>query len=302
MDLSICILNWNTAADLRRCLASLVAAGFSLRAAQPKGCGHEVIVVDNASTDGSADMVRHEFPQARLIANKNNLGFAAGHNQGIAASSGRYILLLNADTVVHANALGTLVAAMDSLPRAAVAGPRLLNADGSLQFSCRRFPRFATGLFRKVPLGRLLPDNVFNRDYLMASWDHSRERQVDWVSGAAFCLRREALRDIGLLDAGYFMYCEDVDWCYRARRAGWQAWYIPQAVITHLHGRSTDQRPFAMSFQFHRSMIRFYRKHYSPAWPALLRWLPELCIWLRLAVVLSEHAIQSWRNTLHPET
>jgi hypothetical protein len=295
MEISICILNWNTAAHLRRCLSSIVGA-------TGRSPLHEIIVVDNASTDGSADMVRREFPQARLIANNQNRGFAAGHNQGIAASSGRYILLLNADTIVHASALETLVATMDALPRAAVAGPRLLNADGSLQFSCRRFPRFATGLFRKVPLGRLLPDNVFNSDYLMRSWDHSEMRQVDWVSGAAFFLRREAVREIGLLDEGYFMYCEDVDWCYRAKRAGWQVWYIPQAVVTHLHGRSTDQRPFAMSYQFHRSMIRFYRKHYAPAWPGFLRWLPEMCIWLRLAVVIAEHGIQSWRNIIRRRT
>lgn len=293
MDISICVLNWNTAADLRRCLSSLVGAA---------PCGRpllrEIIVVDNASTDGSVDMVRREFPQVQLIANKANRGFAAGHNQAIRASSGRYILLLNADTIVQEGTLETLTGIMDTVPRAAVAGPKLLNADGSLQYSCRRFPRFTTGLFRKAPLGRLLPDNRFDREYLMSSWHHSTMRQVDWVSGAALLLRRDALRQIGLLDEGYFMYCEDVDWCYRARRAGWQVWYIPQAVITHLHGRSTDQRPFAMSYQFHRSMIRFYRKHYAHAWPAVVRFLPETGIWLRLGVVLGEHGIESWRNSV----
>ena len=255
--------------------------------------------MDNGSTDGSADMVRREFPQIKLIANKANRGFAAGHNQAIGASSGRHVLLLNADTIVQEGALETLTKIMDALPRAAVAGPRLLNADGSIQYSCRRFPRFATGLFRKAPLGRLLPDNRFNREYLMLSWDHSTMRQVDWVSGAAFLLRRSALDEIGLLDEDYFMYCEDVDWCYRARRAGWEVWYIPQAVVAHIHGRSTDQRPFAMSYQFHRSMARFYRKHYAQAWPAVLRFLPQIGIWLRLGVVLAEHGIESWRNMMH---
>lgn len=291
MDLSICILNWNTAPDLRRCLASVAGAGGNAPV-------REIIVVDNASTDGSADMVRAEFPGVRLIENSVNVGFAAGHNRGIRASSGRYVLLLNADTVVHEGALAALVASADAHPRAAAVGPRLLNADGSLQHSCRRFPRLVYGLFRKAPLGRLLPENRFDREYLMRDLDHSKECFVDWVSGAAVLLRREAIDQVGVLDEGYYMYCEDVDWCYRAHQCGWRVLYAPQAVVTHLHGRSTDMRPFAMSYQFHRSMVRFYRKHYARRWPAVLRWLPEMGIWLRAGIVLAEHALQWWRNAL----
>lgn len=291
MDLSVCILNWNTAHELKRCLSSVLGA-------HRDGPLLEVVVADNASTDGSTEMVRRQFPQVALMENHTNLGFAAGHNRAIAASSGRYVLLLNADTVVHEGALTALVEAADAHPRAAAVGPRLLNADGSLQYSCRRFPRLAYGLFRKAPLGRLLPENRFNREYLMRDLNHSRAQSVDWVSGAAFLMRREAIEQIGLLDEGYYMYCEDVDWCYRARRAGWQVLYAPQAVVTHLHGRSTDMRPFAMSHEFHRSMIRFYRKHYSKHWPAILRWAPIMGIWLRAGVVLGEHAIGWWRNVL----
>jgi len=290
MDLSVCILNWNTAPDLRRCLGSVFSARYSSII--------QVIVVDNASDDGSAEIVRREFPQATLIQNSRNVGFAAGHNRGIRASSGRYLLLLNADTIVHEGALTALVRAADAHPRAAVVGPRLLNADGSLQYSCRRFPRLAYGLFRKAPLGRLLPENRFDREYLMRDFDHTREQTVDWVSGAAFLLRREAVEQVGLLDEGYYMYCEDVDWCYRARRKDWQVLYAPRAVVTHLHGRSTDMRPFAMSYQFHRSMARFYRKHYAGKWPAVLRWAPEMGIWLRAGIVLGEHGVEWWRNVL----
>jgi hypothetical protein len=171
-----------------------------------------------------------------------------------------------------------------------------LNPDGTLQYSCRRFPRLATGLLRKVPLGRLIPDNRWNREYLMSDWAHDTVREVDWVSGAAMCLRAEALAQVGLLDEEYFMYCEDVDWCYRARRAGWKIYYLPRAVVTHVVGRSTDLRPLRMVREFHRSMIRFYWKHYARGVPPPLRALLPLGIWMREAVVLAENLYSVLRN------
>lgn len=294
MDLSICIVSWNTRADLERALASL-AAGAA-------GLAWEAIVVDNASTDDSVAMVRSQFPQVQLICNQQNVGFAAANNQALARSKGDFALLLNSDTVVEEGALTRLVEFMRAHPRCGAAGAKLLNGDGSLQYSCRRFPRMMTGFFRKVPLGRLLPENRFDRNYLMKDWDHAEPRQVDWLSGAALCVRRETLAEVGPLDEGYFMYCEDVDWCWRARMHRWEVWYAPAAVITHHIGRSSDQRPYAMVLRFHRSMMRFYWKHYAVQYPRPLRWVPPVGIVVRCLVVLGENVVTSARSKLYALT
>lgn len=280
MLLSICIVNWNTLGDLRQCLLSL-----------PGGAGElalEVIVVDNASTDGSPEMVRSEFPRVMLIRNTENMGFAHANNQALARCRGDYLLLLNSDTVAHPGAFSALVAAMEAHPRAGIGGAKLLNSDGSLQYSCRRFPTFTAGLLRNNPIGRLFPGNAKVQDYLMTDYDHTVAAEVDWVSGAALCIRRATLEQIGLLDETYFMYCEDVDWCYRACQAGWKVCYFPEAVITHHIGRSSDKAMPAMVRAHHRSMGIFYRKHYAPTTPPLMRWVPPLGIWVRMQLVLLE--------------
>jgi hypothetical protein len=290
MDLSVCVLNWNTRKDLRRCLKSLRACGCTLE--------HEIIIADNASTDGSPETVAQEAPEARLIVNKVNLGFAAGNNKALRAATGRYCLLLNPDTEIKPCALSGLVEALEAEPDAAAAGPKLLNGDGSIQYSCRRFPNFTTGLFRRSPLGTLFPGNRFESEYLMTDWPHDKTREVDWVSGAALCMRREALEQVGLLDERYYMFCEDVDWCLRARKLGWKIVYAPQSEITHYRGRSTDLAPFRMAAEFHRSMERFYWKHYASSWPGALRWVPPLGIRLRLFFALGEHAVNWWKGQM----
>lgn len=288
LKLSVCIVSWNTRLHLRRALESVFA--------REGETNFEVIVVDNASNDGSPEMVRRDFPAVHVIANHCNRGFAAANNEALREARGHYCLLLNSDTSVHPRAFAEVVRFMDAHAEAGAVGLRVLNLDGSLQYSCRRFPRLITGLFRKVPLGRLLPDNRWNREYLMSDWGHETVREVDWVSGAAMCMRQEALAQVGLLDEGYYMYCEDVDWCYRARRAGWSIYYLPQAVVTHAIGRSTDQRPLRMAAEFHRSMQRFYWKHYARGVPLPLRPLVPLGIWMREAVVLAENLYSVWRN------
>ncbi|MFB3882494.1 MAG: glycosyltransferase family 2 protein [Armatimonadota bacterium] len=286
--LSVCIVNWNTRQDLEEALRSVTES--------IPGLDLEVIVLDNASQDGSADMVRRQFPQVALIENRENAGFARGYNAAARRSTGRYLLVLNPDTIVHRGALGRLVEFMDAHPEAGAVGPRLLNSDGTLQFSCRRFPRPAAAMLRNTFLGRLVPGNRFTRDYLMQDWDHSSQRQVDWVSGAAICIRREAWEQTGGFDEGYFMYAEDMDWCLRAEQAGWRVYYLPDAVITHRIGRSSDQRPLAMVIQFHRSAARFYWKHYAPHWPWGLRLLPPAGIWARAAMVMAQMLLLRLRD------
>ncbi len=262
-DLSLVILNWNTRDDLYNCLRSLRE--------HPPSRHVEILVVDNASEDDSVAMVRQEFPEVRVIVNERNLGFGAGNNRAIPHTGGRYVMFLNSDTVITDGALDTLIAYADGRPDAGVFGPKLLHADGSLQYSCRSFPNLGTGFFRNTPLGRLFPRNRFNTDYLLSDWDHSTPRDVDWVSGSAFMIRRDILLELGGFDESFFMYCEDVDLCYRVHEMGYKVAYYPEAVIYHIIGRSSDLVPTRMTFEFHRSMYRFYCKHYRRSTPLYVR-------------------------------
>ncbi|MBS1718490.1 MAG: glycosyltransferase family 2 protein [Armatimonadetes bacterium] len=263
LDLSIAICSWNTREDLQICLESL--------ALERASCSFEVLVVDNNSEDGSPDMVAELFPWVRLFRMEHNLGFTGGNNYAMDQHEGQHFMLLNSDTIVHPGALSTLLAYLTSNPSVGIVGPKLLNPDGTLQFSCRKFPNPVAALFRNTPIGKLFPNNKFTRDYLMADWDHNLEREVDWVSGAALLIRKGCLDRVGKMDPEYFMFCEDVDWCWQAHQHGFKVMYYPKAVITHAIGRSTDKAPNRMIGRFHRSMFRFYQKNMVPRMNPLLR-------------------------------
>lgn len=263
MVLSISIVNWNACEELRLALRSIFE--------KPPQLPYEVIVFDNASCDGSVEMIQEEFPQVRLLRSHENLGFARAHNRAMQQAQGRYLLVLNPDTQVMGDALQKLLEFADANPQVGIIGPQLLNPDGSLQYSCRHFPDPVAAIFRNTPLGRLFPHNRYTRHYLMTDWDHQTIREVDWVSGAAMLIRRELIEQIGLFDERFFMYCEDMDLCYRAWQAGWKVLYYPEAVIVHTIGRSTDKAVNKMIRAFHVSMYRFYRKHYVSRTPFFLR-------------------------------
>lgn len=263
-ELSITICSWNTVEDLRACLASLRAEALAVP-------GFEVIVVDNASADGSPDMVAAEFPEFTLLRQDVNLGFTGGHNLAISRRKGRHVALLNSDTVVHPGAVRTVLDYMAAHPEVGVVGPKLLNPDGSLQYSCRKFPDPLAAAFRNTFLGRWFPQNKYVRDYLMTDVGHDQTREVDWVSGAAMFIRGDLVDTIGGLDDGYFMYCEDTDFCKRTWEAGYKVVYVPEAVVTHAIGRSTDRVANKMIVRFHKSMYRFYKKHLIPRVWAPLR-------------------------------
>ncbi len=263
LALSVTIASWNTTKDLKDCLASLEVVRDELP--------FEVIVVDNASTDGSPEMIESLFPWVRLLRMPTNLYFTGAHNRALSVRSAPHAFLLNSDTVVHPGALKTLFEYSVAHPETGVLGPKLLNPDGSLQFSCRRFPNPMAALFRNTWLGRMFPNNRFTREYLMTDWPHDQPREVDWVSGAAMFVTHKAMEEVGLLDPNYFMYCEDVDWCYRIHKAGMKIMYVPQASITHAIGRSTDQAAKKMLLRFHASMLRFYRVNMLPDMFPLLR-------------------------------
>lgn len=253
---SITIANWNTRKDLEDCLQSLEA----VRDEVP----FEVIVVDNASTDGSPEMVESLFPWVRLLRMPKNVYFTGAHNRALSLRNAPHAFLLNSDTIVHEGALKKLLDYSAAHPEVGVLGPKLLNPDGSLQFSCRRFPNPVATLFRNTVLGRMFPNNRFTRDYLMTDWSHDAPREVDWVSGAAMFVTQQAMEQVGLLDPNYLMFCEDVDWCYRVHKAGFKVVYLPQAEITHAIGRSTSQAAKKMLLRFHASMLRFYRVNMLP--------------------------------------
>jgi len=260
---SITICSWNTVEDLRICLSSLE----DVREEGP----FEVIVFDNNSADGSPDMVERDFPWVRLIRSSRNLGFTGGQNRCIEARRAPHAFLLNSDTIVHPGAMKTLIEYIAGHPEVGIVGPKLLNSDGSLQYSCRRFPNPVAALFRNTPIGKLFPGNKFTREYLMTDLPHDKTTEVDWVSGAALFARKELIDKVGFLDEKYFMFSEDVDWCYRCWDAGFKVVYVPQAVITHAIGRSTDKAPNRMIGGFHRSMFRFYRKNMVPKLNPIVR-------------------------------
>lgn len=286
MDLSVCIVSWNVSRDLARCLASVREAA--------EGLDCETFVVDNASVDGSAEMVRAQFPEVTLIANDRNVGFAAANVQAMARARGRYILLLNPDTLVPPGGLTRLVRFADEHPAAGVVGPRLVYGDGRLQYSCRRFPTITAAVFRSTPLGALLPGNRPTTCYLMSDWRHDEAREVDWVSGAAMLIRREAYEQVGTLDTGFFWGSEDVDYCWRMHKAGWKVLYTPEPVITHFVGRSTDRVMLRTILRTHRSMYRLYSKHVARN--ALSRGLVWLGVWARAGLLTAQHVA---RISLH---
>jgi len=258
-----------------------------------EGVSHEIIVVDNGSGDGSAEMVRTRFPQVNLIANDDNRGFARAQNQVLQASTGRYVLMLNPDArIVESDALAKLVAFGDAEPLIGIIGVRILNVDGTLQFSARRFPTLGAGLFRNTFLGRLFPKNKYVKDYLMTDWTHDEVRDVDWVSGAALAVRREAMEQIGILDERFFMYCEDVDFCYRAHEKGWRVCYFPGATVTHRIAASSDLAQVRMIYQFHRSMRLFFNQHYARTWPIHTRLFAYVGLTARMTCLVGLNVVK----------
>lgn len=265
--IGVVIVSYNTRELLRACLLSLRNCTMPLR----------VIVVDNSSTDGSAALVHSEFSTIELLEPGCNLGFAKATNQALCQllpCSGpkgdvpEYILLLNPDTIVHTGAVEALVNFLEMHPRVGAVGPRLLNSDGTLQPAAFRFPTLLMSLLDLFPPGEVLPGRLYN------SWWHGRYPQertgnqpfpIDHPLGACILVRRAVLEQVGLFDEQFFMYAEEVDWCYRVRQAGWAIWQVPQAQVTHVGGAATSQFRSRMLVALYDARRRFFLKHY-PAW------------------------------------
>lgn len=273
-DLSIVIVSYNVRDLLRQCLESLCRQQIGIRTVEP-----EVFVVDNASNDKSAAMVRTHFPSFHLVENTTNRGFAAANNQAFLLTRGRYVLMLNPDTTVAPDTLGQLVEFMDEHPRAGACGGKLLYPDGRLQHSAFRFPTLAQIWFDFFPMNWRLLDSRLNGRYPRALYARDKPFEVDHLLGADLLVRRDAAEQVGWLDDQFFIYCEEIDWCMRLRGAGWRIWCVPAAEIVHHEAQSTRQFREAMFVQLWRSRTRLFEKHYSPAF----RWTAGQIIRLGMA-------------------
>ncbi|MCC7210087.1 MAG: glycosyltransferase family 2 protein [Anaerolineae bacterium] len=264
IDLSIVIVSWNVRGYLAACLDSISAS----LAARPVSA--EIIVVDSASSDDAVDLLRERYPQVRVLPQRENIGFTRGNNLGLAAAAGRFVLLLNPDTEITGDALGRMVAYLDANPAVGIVGPHTLNTDGSHQSTRRRFPTLLTAIFESTWLQPLAPRRILDRYYVRDAPDEATA-DVDWVQGSALMVRREVIAQIGGLDDGYVMFSEEMDFCRRARDAGWRVVYLGGARIIHHGGKSTDQAVASRHIYFQQSKLRYFRKFHGALPAALLR-------------------------------
>lgn len=264
VDLSIIVVSWNVASLLDACLKSIYASTRDNR------LEIEIIVVDSASSDDTVPMLQHHHPGVILLPQSENVGFTLGNNIGLAQASGRYLLLLNPDTEVIGDSLARMVRYLDEHPEIGIIGPHTLNSDGTTQSTKRRFPTPALAFFESTWLQGMAPRLWLDRFYATDIADDAIAN-VDWVQGSALMTRREVYDQIGGLDTGYVMYSEELDWCKRAKQAGWRVVYLGTALITHHGGKSSEQVAARMHVHFQESKLRYFRKYHGPLIATLLR-------------------------------
>ncbi|MEA3337514.1 MAG: glycosyltransferase family 2 protein [Chloroflexota bacterium] len=272
-DLSIIIVSWNVCDLLRRCLDSLLGSDdlFVGERSEAGTWQAEVIVVDNASDDQTVEVLHRDYLWVRVVANMENRGFTRANNQGLEASSGRYVLFLNPDTEVAPSTIGRLLHYAETHPEVGIIGPQLRYGDGSIQSSRRRFPSLSTYFLESTILQRWWPRNKVLQRYYMLDRPDDAISQVDWIVGACMLVRRQVLDAIGGFDEGFFMYSEELDLCRRAVDAGWQVVYFPEAVLTHYEGKSSEQIAAARNIHFYSSRVRYVQKYHGSGAAALVR-------------------------------
>lgn len=277
-DISIIIVNYNTKKLLEKLLTSLLIQAVDLKL--------EIFVVDNGSTDRSAEMVESDFPYVRLIRNSQNLGFAKANNQAIRQCQGRYILLLNSDAELLDDTLYLMIEFMDTHKDAGIIGPRLLNPDGSIQFSCHNVPALFRTFIEMSFINRIVPLDVGDMLY---RFGYDRIREVGYVSGACLMVRREIIEEVGLLDERFFMYAEEADWCIRVKKAGFKIYFIPQARVIHsLRGSIKNCDLLDISREKLKSSYLLFEKHYGRFKARLLCGLFFLCFVTRLLIWIGD--------------
>ncbi len=262
MSLSIIILNYKTKNLVKYCIKGIKLVGLKL--------DYEIIVIDNASQDGTPEMIRKEFPEVKLIEVEKNRGYTGGNNLGLKQAKGKYILILNPDIVVLEGAIEKMYEFMENHPKIGLLGPKLINPDKSLQETCYRFPKFITPLYRRTFLGKFRFAKKHLDHFLMKDYDRKKARKVDWVQGSCLMARNEAIKEVGLFDEKFFAYFEDVDWCRRFSEKNWEVWYLPEAELVHYHEQASAGGLldiFKKSTRIHIvSWLKYfwkYRKHYD---------------------------------------
>ncbi len=253
IELSIIIVNWNARKYLAQCIDSILGEMCGLKV--------EIIVVDNASTDGSREMLEREYPKVRLLCNETNLGFARANNRGIDASGGRYICLVNSDVIVHENCLRTMLAYMEAHPDRGVIGPKAFNGNGTLQYTTFSCPTVMNTVFRAFGLDTMFPRSALFGRRLMKFWPHDRVRDVEALSGCFLFVRRTAMDMVGKLDERFFIYGEDLDWCKRFNDGGWKVTFFPGAHITHFGGASSSNAPKRFYLEMRKADLQYWKKH-----------------------------------------
>ncbi len=274
MDVSIVIVGWNASDLLHDCLISVYD--------QTRGIAFEVVYVDNASKDRNVDMVATEFPAVRILRNEKNEGFTHASNQGIEASNGRYVLLLNSDTIILNNAIAKMVEFADAHPEASVVGCKVFNPDGSLQRSCFMYPSILNTCLLVTYLYKLFPRSRFFGRAMMTWWDFDDVRQVQAVCGCCSMVRREAIKQVGLMDERYFFYGDESDWCHRFEKNGWKNLFMPHAKIIHYGGATTKSMPDTFKLQLCGSLLIFMRLHRGKLAFACARFLMALFLFVRV--------------------
>ncbi|MEA3408193.1 MAG: glycosyltransferase family 2 protein [Chloroflexota bacterium] len=287
MELGIAIVSYNTRDLTAGCLASVY------QEMETSGLCGQVWVVDNASKDGSAEMVKARFPQTHLVANEENVGFARATNMAIAQmkASGNlpeYVLLLNPDTRVRPGALVRMASFLESHPRVAVVGPRLTYGDGTFQHSAFHFPTLLMAFLDFWPLHHQLLDSRLNGRYPKRLYEAGKPFSIDHPLGAAMMVRKETIQEVGLLDDEYFMYCEEIDWCKRIKEAGWEIYCLPSAEIVHFAAQSTRQFAEEMFVALWRSRYRLFQKHYGRAYRVAARLIVRAGLWYKMWLLKRE--------------
>ncbi|PUA39884.1 glycosyl transferase family 2 [Paenibacillus elgii] len=266
MDLSIIILNYNTRELTLNCLKSIYLSETTYT--------YEVILIDNNSRDNSVEAIREAFPSVHLICNDVNVGYSKANNQGMRVAKGRYVLLLNSDTVIQSDTLHTMIQFMDQHENIGAAGCKVVLPDGALDKACRRgFPTPSASFYYAFGFSKLFPDNPKFNQYQLTHLDQNKDYPVDCLVGAFMMVRKEAIDQVGMLDEQFFMYGEDIDWCYRIKQGGWNIYYYPYTQIIHYKGASSRRKPFKIIYEFHRAMYLFHQKHYRMNYSFLVNFL-----------------------------
>lgn len=274
MDVSIVIVAWNIRDFLRNCLKSIYK--------ESKGIEFEVIYVDNASKDGSVEMVRKNFPKVKIIQNSRNKGFVVANNQAIEEAKGRYVLLLNSDTVVLDDAIAKTIEFADAHPETAVVGCKVLNPDKTLQPTCFMFPSILNMLLSTSYLYKLFRRSKFFGRERMTWWDRSDTREVDVATGCYMLVRREAIDQVGVMDERFFIYADETDWCYRFKKNGWKIMFTPETQIIHYGGQTTKQMTKEFRLQLQGSGLIFMKLHRNKLAFPLARLLAAMFFFLRV--------------------